>query len=132
MAACGGLIDTGPELGGAGLMPDETPPSQHKELTWMRQFGSAGQDKASTVAFSASGSVLLAGWTSLGGVDNPASVGKTDSFVRRYDSSGNVEWAGSSARPRVTACTQPSAGVKTSWSQAIAAVLCRANEPRRK
>jgi hypothetical protein len=93
LVGCGGLIDTGPGDGGANAGPDEPIPIEEKQLTWMRQFGSAGQDKASAVTFSASGAVLLAGWTSLGTADTSATLGKTDSFVRRYDADGEVEWA---------------------------------------
>jgi len=93
VAACGGLIDTGPASGEGGAPVGAALPPADKALTWMRQFGSAGQDKASAVAFAESGAVLLAGWTSLGAEEASVTLGKTDSFVRRYDASGEVEWA---------------------------------------
>jgi hypothetical protein len=88
---CGGLVDFGPE----DLLdepPKDAPSDLPKELTWTRQFGSPGQDKASSVAFTPQGAVLLAGWTALG-TDVPGDkLGSTDAFVRRYSRTGEVEW----------------------------------------
>jgi len=90
--ACGGLIDMGPEgLGHDG--PDVGDHAPSGPLHWTRQFGSAGQDKASAVVFTPFGSVVLAGWTAPGAEDTPDTIGKTDSFVRRYDAAGGLEWA---------------------------------------
>lgn len=93
LVGCGGLVDWGPAPGTEDVPLGPDVPLEDKELTWMRQFGSAGQDKASAVAFTGSGSVLLAGWTSLGSETASETLGKTDSFVRRYDDEGEVEWA---------------------------------------
>lgn len=98
VAGCGGLVDWGPEGASGSDGPGTDPPNQPPllapvDLTWMRQFGSAGQDKASAVAFAQSGAVFVAGWTSLGEEDPAVPLGKTDSFVRRYDSGGEVEWS---------------------------------------
>lgn len=86
---CGGLVDFGPE-GGPGT-PSDGGPGTPPDFSWTRQFGSTGQDKASAVTFTRSGGVVLAGWTALG-QESAGSLAKTNSFVRRYDRNGKVEW----------------------------------------
>lgn len=88
---CGGLVDFGPE-DVLDEPPQDGPNDLPLELTWTRQFGSAGQDKASSVAFTPKGAVLLAGWTALGADVPGDTLGRTDAFVRRYSGTGEVEW----------------------------------------
>jgi protein involved in ribonucleotide reduction len=58
---------------------------------WTRQFGSTGNDYASSIAISSSGNVLVVGFAN-GSLPGQTSLGSWDVFVRKYDSSGNEQW----------------------------------------
>jgi hypothetical protein len=59
---------------------------------WSDTFGDAGaNDEARGVAFDATGNVFLAGHTS-GVLPGAVPFGGSDGFVRKYDSSGLVQW----------------------------------------
>jgi hypothetical protein len=59
-------------------------------LQWTRQFGTAYDDFSYGVTADSLGNVYISGWTegSLGG----PSAGNADSFVSKYDASGNPQW----------------------------------------
>lgn len=60
-------------------------------LLWTRQFGTTGQERATSVSADGLGNVYVAGWTtgSLDGIN----AGFFDVFVRKYDTAGNLLWA---------------------------------------
>jgi hypothetical protein len=58
-------------------------------VLWTRQFGTAADEAVLAVTSDASG-VVVAGWTT--GELQGTSSGKTDAFVRKFDSSGNAVW----------------------------------------
>ena len=59
--------------------------------SWVRQFGTAGTDRALGVAATRGGDVIVVGYTdgSLAG----ASLGDTDAFVARYSRTGVLQWS---------------------------------------
>jgi parallel beta-helix repeat protein len=57
---------------------------------WTHQFGTAGDDDATSVAVGAAG-VYVAGWTT-GTFPGQTSSGSQDAFLRKYDSDGNELW----------------------------------------
>ena len=57
---------------------------------WTRQFGSAGDDYAESIAGTGTGA-YTAGYTS-GTLPGQVSAGGSDVFVRQYDNSGNAMW----------------------------------------
>jgi hypothetical protein len=59
-------------------------------VLWTRQFGTASNDQASAVAVDSIGNVFVVGhtWGALSG----ANKGQTDAFLRKFDSSGIVQW----------------------------------------
>ena len=65
-------------------------------LDWTRQFGTAGDDDAYSVAVDSSGNIYVAGRTSSTLADcSPApcsTAGGRDAFVRQYTASGSVGW----------------------------------------
>jgi hypothetical protein len=63
--------------------PDGTP-------SWTQQFGTASDDRINAAAVDASGNLYVAGQTD-GSLDG-TSAGKSDCFVRKYDSEGTHEW----------------------------------------
>ena len=58
---------------------------------WMAQFGSSAEDEAAGVAVDAEGNVYVAGQTG-GRLPDQDSRGRTDIFLRKYDSSGQEVW----------------------------------------
>ena len=56
-------------------------------MQWTRQFGSAGEDYAPSVAVAADGSVYVAG-----GTNGALSVVPFDAYVRKYDPAGALQW----------------------------------------
>jgi hypothetical protein len=67
------------------------PPLAHaQEIEWVRQFGTAGQDRASAIAVNASG-VFIGGATEAA-FPGYQSAGAVDAFVMRLDSNGSVVW----------------------------------------
>jgi len=58
---------------------------------WTRQFGTAGLTFAFGVGADGSGNVYVGGQTS-GELPGQSSAGGSDSFVRKYDASGNALW----------------------------------------
>ena len=59
-------------------------------VQWIRQFGTAGHDRAAAIAVHAS-AVFVAGGTE-GTLPGQRSAGSVDAFVGRYDSSGAEVW----------------------------------------
>ncbi len=59
-------------------------------VVWTRQFGTASDDQADSVAVDGSGNVYVAGNT--GGALEGASAGGADAFVRKYSSAGAALW----------------------------------------
>ncbi len=60
------------------------------EIRWTRQFGTDGSDLALGIATDASGNVYAVGYTS--GTLEGETAGSYDSFVRSYDSNGDLRW----------------------------------------
>jgi hypothetical protein len=60
------------------------------ELQWTSQFGTSSNDTANGVAVDSAGNVWVTGQTD-GALDGPSQGGR-DSFVRKYDTAGNVIW----------------------------------------
>jgi hypothetical protein len=86
----------GPNAGGYDAFVAKYDPAGNQ--LWFNQFGTATTDYALSVSGDALGNIFTAGVTdgSLGGPN----AGKFDTFVRKYDSAGNVLWTrqlGSSA-----------------------------------
>ena len=59
-------------------------------LRWTRQFGTVASDSATGIATDAGGNVYVTGSTS--GALEGANAGSSDSFIRSYDSEGNLRW----------------------------------------
>jgi hypothetical protein len=61
---------------------------------WRRQFGTAAEEQAWSVAHAPDGSVYVVGYTkgNLAGVIPAPPSGTTSMFVRKYTASGNVAW----------------------------------------
>lgn len=57
---------------------------------WVHQFGGSGQDASTGIAVNAAGDFVVAG--SAGSAFGGPSLGLTDGFVRKYNSSGVVQW----------------------------------------
>src|SRR3990167_4104209 len=57
---------------------------------WIRQFGTAGEDRGYSVTVDGSGNVCVAGATT-GSIEG-ANKGWWDVFIRKYDSSGAAQW----------------------------------------
>jgi|GEM_PF-4333111 len=76
---------------GSSPSPSPSPsPSQvakPRTLSWLRQFGSAGNDYAYGIATDSSNSVYVSGTT-----PQSSTSSTTDSFVTQFDSSGNQVW----------------------------------------
>lgn len=64
------------------------------ELIWLRQFGTAGDDGATSVAVDASGDIIVAGYAAgpLTGENAGTSAGRQSTFIRKYSSDGTVLW----------------------------------------
>jgi hypothetical protein len=60
------------------------------ELQWANQFGTSSIEMANGVAVDLAGNVWVTGQTD-GALDGPSQGGR-DSFVRKYDSAGNIIW----------------------------------------
>ena len=60
-------------------------------VVWTSQFGSAGIDQSGAVSVDLNGDILVAGMTE-GALPGQVSAGGRDIFVRRYHSSGAVQW----------------------------------------
>lgn len=77
-------------------------------LIWERQFGTSGDDIATSVlASDGSGQAYVAGYTS-GNFPGTDSLGGVDGFVRQYDENGNVMWThtyGTSGTDEFHACS---------------------------
>jgi hypothetical protein len=58
---------------------------------WTRQFGSAAEDIATSVASDVNGNVYVAGRT-FGALPGQANAGVADAYVRKYDASGTEVW----------------------------------------
>jgi outer membrane protein assembly factor BamB len=68
-------------------------------LLWSRQFGTAGEDAAGSVALDGAGNVYVAGAVG-GALPGQASAGGADPYLRKYDPTGALLWTsqfGSSA-----------------------------------
>ncbi|MBI2829095.1 MAG: SBBP repeat-containing protein, partial [Acidobacteria bacterium] len=66
------------------------PKSDPPDISWVRQFGTSGEDYARGVAVDGSGNVYIAG-TTFGNLSGQ-NAGSGDAFVRKYDSSGVEQW----------------------------------------
>ncbi len=64
--------------------------SSSGDVLWTRQFGTSGSDTAVAVAVDNSKNVFVTGYTN--GNLKGRNAGLWDSFLRKYDSSGNVVW----------------------------------------
>ncbi len=62
-----------------------------KSGDWTPQFGTSGEDRATSVSVDGSGNVYVAGYTE-GTLPGQTSAGGVDAFVRKYDSAGNLVW----------------------------------------
>jgi protein involved in ribonucleotide reduction len=58
---------------------------------WTRQFGTSGDDYANAMVADGSGNIYVAGWTDYTFVAQTLLV-DSDSFIAKYDSSGNELW----------------------------------------
>jgi hypothetical protein len=85
--------------------PAPTPPTPATQ-PWFRQFRSAGDDNAYSVAVNAAGVVYVAGRT-------PGTSGRTDSLIARYDTNGD--------QPQITAANlaESSAGSEVAFDIAV-------------
>lgn len=84
---------------------------QHGNLLWTQQFGSNMTDRAMGVAADSTG-VYLCGLT-YGALPGHQSAGSDDSFVAKYDSTGNMKWLrqlGTEANDQCTAMAVDSSG----------------------
>ncbi|MGH8998429.1 MAG: SBBP repeat-containing protein, partial [Acidimicrobiia bacterium] len=61
------------------------------DLSWLRQFGTSGQDEAEAVAADRSGASWVVGMTS-GALDGQGSAGTVDAFNRHYGPDGTERW----------------------------------------
>lgn len=62
-------------------------------VQWTRMLGSAGSASAYSLALNPAGGVVVAGSTTGAVMSTAVSDGNNDSFVAKYDSSGNQTWA---------------------------------------
>ncbi len=63
----------------------------HGNRTWIRQFGSAGIDRANAVAIDAENSAYVVGRTS-GTLDGPINSSGNDAFILKYNTEGILQW----------------------------------------
>ncbi|HVV64476.1 MAG TPA: hypothetical protein VHC42_03340 [Rhizomicrobium sp.] len=63
------------------------------EALWTRLLGSAGAASAYSIALNPSGGVVVAGSTTGSVMQDAVADGNLDSFVAKYDASGNQTWA---------------------------------------
>ena len=66
-------------------------PSVPVTAGWVRQFGTAANDVAESVAVDGEGNVYMVGWTD-GLLVDEAFAGGRDAFLRKYDNGGNELW----------------------------------------
>ena len=67
---------------------------------WTRQFGTANNDRASSVGVDTLGNTIVAGYTD-GVLPGQASAGSIDAFVRKYDEAGNELWTRQFGSPSI-------------------------------
>jgi hypothetical protein len=81
---------------------------------WTRQIGSPDTELAADVAVDGRGKVYVAG-TTAAVLPDQTNAGATDSFVRKFDSDGNVEWS----RQFGTALSDTAAGIVADGNGAV-------------
>ena len=62
-----------------------------RNLLWNRQFGTTGDDRANAIVADSNNGVYASGVTD-GALPGQTSGGYRDAFVRKYDSSGTLQW----------------------------------------
>lgn len=92
---------------------------------WARQFGSSGNDGASSVAVSAAGAVLIAGYTD-GVLPGQASAGGNDVFVGRFDRDGGRLWLRQFGTASAESCNGTPRVAATRGSAYVATNTCGA------
>ena len=65
-------------------------PASGQTLDWVRQFGTASEDRGTGVSVDELGNVYISGYTegSLEGTNS----GGNDAFLRKYDANGALQW----------------------------------------
>ncbi len=60
-------------------------------VEWIRQLGTASDDRGQCVSVDGSGNAYVTGWTQ-GGLDGNISAGGEDMFLTKYDTAGAKQW----------------------------------------
>jgi hypothetical protein len=66
--------------------------AQSQDIAWVRQFGTAGDEGATSIALSPQGDIGVVGWTD-GVLAGQASSGGRDAFVRKFGPDGSLAWS---------------------------------------
>ena len=70
------------------------------EKLWIKQYGSSSNDRANAIASDTNGNIYLAGYSE-GSMPSNNNLGKTDIFITKFDSKGNLLWTKQIGTPSV-------------------------------